>query len=378
MAAAGVANGQPTAVQPAADASKGSEQPYHETGAALLADEPAAPSVSDAAARAVEKAAGANFRDLSSVSPSIILSGRVYRSSQVVSVRELAGLGVSAILDLRQPPVGCKLEQDNLWGALRRGVRRGINWLASWVDGDRYEQWREHGGPLAPPPPCHRCTETTCGAYGIPARVYHVDLLPTGVSLRILWELPRGLQARVLWAAARRKHPEPIVAGAVADPQVMGYLKLYILLLERASRRLADAVRLAADPDNLPLLVHCIHGKDRTGLVAMLLLLLCGVERGAVVRDYALSEALLREGREKRQLLGLPEHLTTDQIIASAAAVMDSTINHLEGRYGSARNYLKAIGLTDAELTAIVRNLTAADAPLPAAVERAARACGAD
>ena len=184
----------------------------------------------------------------------------------------------------------------------------------------------------------------------------------------------------------------------------------------------------------------------------------------AVVRDYALSEALLREGREKRQLLGLPEHLTTDQagaygwracwpsgheatrcratcggepaptsaagnprrppslacrpahaapagspaaciwaacipptrtmhapsplpacpahvptqIIASAAAVMDSTINHLEGRYGSARNYLKAIGLTDAELTAIVRNLTAADAPLPAAVERAARACGAD
>ena len=33
--------------------------------------------------RAVEKAAGANFRDLSSVSPSIILSGRVYRSSQV-------------------------------------------------------------------------------------------------------------------------------------------------------------------------------------------------------------------------------------------------------------------------------------------------------
>ena len=40
-------------------------------------------------------------------------------AAQVVSVRELAGLGVSAILDLRQPPVGCKLEQDNLWGALR-------------------------------------------------------------------------------------------------------------------------------------------------------------------------------------------------------------------------------------------------------------------
>ena len=28
-------------------------------------------------------------------------------------------------------------------------------------------------------------------------------------------------------SAARRRAPEPIVAGAVADPRVMGYLKLY-------------------------------------------------------------------------------------------------------------------------------------------------------
>lgn len=92
-------------------------------------------------------------------------------------------------------------------------------------------------------------------------------------------------------------------------------------------------------------------GKDRTGLLAMLLLLLCDVERQvggceagaptcvaldealrlahpppssphlllfppshqAVITDYALSEALLRESREKRELLGFQEHLTTDQ-----------------------------------------------------------------
>ncbi len=34
----------------------------------------------------------------------------------------------------------------------------------------------------------------------------------------------------------------------------------------------------------------------------------------AVVVDYALSEVLLRESREKRELLGLQEHLTTDQV----------------------------------------------------------------
>lgn len=31
------------------------------------------------------------------------------------------------------------------------------------------------------------------------------------------------------------------------------------------------------------------------------------------MKDYALSEVLLRESREKRELLGLDEHLTTDQ-----------------------------------------------------------------
>ncbi|KAL4434079.1 hypothetical protein ABPG75_000520 [Micractinium tetrahymenae] len=225
---------------------------------------------------------------------------------------------------------------------------------------------------------CHHIMEVRSSHSSPPPTHPVVDLLPTHVSLRILWELPRGLQARVLWAAARRQHPEPIVAGAVADPEVMGYLKLYVLLLDRAKPRLATALRLCADPGNLPLLVHCIHGKDRTGLVAMLLLLLCGAEREAVVRDYALSEVLLRESREKRQLLGLAEHLTTDQIIAAAAHVMEQTIGHLEGRYGSARNYMKALGLTDKELEAIVRNLTQPGLALPATAAEPAPACAND
>lgn len=29
---------------------------------------------------------------------------------------------------------------------------------------------------------------------------------------------------------------------------------------------------------SLPVMVHCIHGKDRTGLFVMLVALLCGVE----------------------------------------------------------------------------------------------------
>ncbi len=131
------------------------------------------------------------------------------------------------------------------------------------------------------------------------------------------------------------------------------------------------------------------------------------------MRDYALSEVVLRESREKRELLGLQEHLTTDQaswqalappracmlgcvllfsssswqqraaccplvcpacpggvhpvqIIAAAEHVMSSTIRHIDGKYGSARNYMKGLGLTDSELAAIEQNLWEPGLEVPA------------
>jgi hypothetical protein len=53
----------------------------------------------------------------------------------------------------------------------------------------------------------------------------------------------------------------------------------------------------------------------------------------------------------------LPRH-PAPQIIAAAAQVMDSTIGHLDSRYGSAHNYVKQeLGLREAELAAIAANL---------------------
>lgn len=46
--------------------------------------------------------------------------------------------------------------------------------------------------------------------------------------------------------------------------------------------------------------------------------------------------------------------------------VMESTISHLDIKYGSATNYLLMIGLTPAELHSITENLTQPRLPLPA------------
>ena len=46
----------------------------------------------------------------------------------------------------------------------------------------------------------------------------------------------------------------------------------YTEMLDEAGPRYADALRLLAAPDALPAVFHCAAGKDRTGLLAMLVL----------------------------------------------------------------------------------------------------------
>lgn len=45
----------------------------------------------------------------------------------------------------------------------------------------------------------------------------------------------------------------------------------------QSKRGIAKAIRVLRDSRNFPVLVHCIHGKDRTGLLVMLILLLCDI-----------------------------------------------------------------------------------------------------
>ena len=46
----------------------------------------------------------------------------------------------------------------------------------------------------------------------------------------------------------------------------------------QGKKEVAKALRVFVDHTNYPVLVHCIHGKDRTGLIVMLIMLLCSVE----------------------------------------------------------------------------------------------------
>lgn len=50
-----------------------------------------------------------------------------------------------------------------------------------------------------------------------------------------------------------------------------------------------SALKLLCDKENLPALLNCAHGKDRTGIVSALVLACIGKSHDYIAQEYALS-----------------------------------------------------------------------------------------
>ena len=76
---------------------------------------------------------------------------------------------------------------------------------------------------------------------------------------------------------------------------------LYLLMLDRFAERFVEVVRLIAQEEAQPLVFHCAAGKDRTGLVAMLVLGILGVDPDVISVDYGLTNERMPVLLERHQ-----------------------------------------------------------------------------
>lgn len=150
-------------------------------------------------------------------------------------------------------------------------------------------------------------------------------------------------------------HRVPLVLGSVASffERDISLLEMYRDLLENSATRIVEVVRGIGGTQ--PVLVHCTAGKDRTGLTVALTLAAVGVEHGAVVADYALSEAMLPAERNRRIVSWLrsshPEAVHAEELaVRSPARVMTAILQEVERSHGSAAGYLTSAGLGEDEL----------------------------
>jgi protein tyrosine/serine phosphatase len=141
-------------------------------------------------------------------------------------------------------------------------------------------------------------------------------------------------------------HPEDVVHERwLADR--------YLNFAEDGRAALGTALSIIADPAAAPVVVHCMAGKDRTGVTCALALALVGVSDEDIAADYALTTtsmaslvAFLRE--KDPAIVDGQEHM-----FDSPAEAMMMFLADLRALHGSVENYVREIGLKDEQVAAM-------------------------
>jgi len=128
-------------------------------------------------------------------------------------------------------------------------------------------------------------------------------------------------------------------------------------MLEIGSSRFADAMHVLAQTDSLPAVFHCAAGKDRTGVLAALLLSSLGVEDAHICADYGLTQDAMRRSIawSKVHRPELAERYATipKAYLAADPRAMKIILTELAQQHGSVRNYVREIGVADTTVEAL-------------------------
>lgn len=187
-----------------------------------------------------------------------------------------------------------------------------------------------------------------------------------------------------------RHWPDPYAPGRRGARQNVEYIHIPMLdqlnssgLRGQVPRRMSDVYLQLLDNDAESFrlvmealdgpgcaLFHCRAGKDRTGVIAMLLLGIAGVDDAQIVADYAATgEYMSFSMHAQRVFVAVVLRRRVPRSLFVAQPVeMERTLSHLHERYGTARAYLQDYaGCEPALLDRLVARLRGSDEALAAA-----------
>lgn len=132
----------------------------------------------------------------------------------------------------------------------------------------------------------------------------------------------------------------------------------YVLMLDKRHAAVGAIFNGIAASDGA-VLFHCFAGKDRTGLVAALMLSLAGVESEAIGADYAETDIQLAARYEEWLATATPDRLQSmrDELRCPPEWIL-STLEHVEQRWGGVEAYLEAAGVSPAAITRLQSKLS--------------------
>lgn len=134
--------------------------------------------------------------------------------------------------------------------------------------------------------------------------------------------------------------------------------ELYIGLLDNSKDLIKEILGSMVEHKDECVLFNCTAGKDRTGVIAMLLLNLAEVSDEVIIEDYRVTEgnmkSVFHKQKEEMKALGfeVPEFL-----LKSEKEYMEETLEYFKEKYGSSKRYMSEIGLSHEEIEILENKL---------------------
>jgi len=164
------------------------------------------------------------------------------------------------------------------------------------------------------------------------------DRLPEGVDLVRLPMSSDGVRSRTIM--------ERVVAGELKEFGPTEMSNGYLVMLDEFTGHVATVLEAVAAGETV--MVHCTAGKDRTGIMAMLLLSVCGVADADILDDYELSNSY-GPVQAAHVATALEEFgLDPDAFAALWSAprsVMRTVLEGMRERWGGIDDYLEHAGV---------------------------------
>ncbi len=177
--------------------------------------------------------------------------------------------------------------------------------------------------------------------------------ITTHIDLRTAEEVERRPSAVANLEGFHYHHIDLCACMQMMPESEPGVAVSYLEMTEQAEP-MARIFRTIAHTEG-GLLFHCAAGKDRTGVVAAILLMLAGAEKPDLLADYILTAAYMREPIRKflAEDPDIPAYIVTPKV-----DFIEAFLDRFHAAHGGAESYLRSIGISSEETKSITQRLT--------------------
>ena len=138
-------------------------------------------------------------------------------------------------------------------------------------------------------------------------------------------------------------------------------LHFYLEAIHGQGNAIKEVLRRISTIQDGAVLFNCTAGKDRTGIIAALLLGLVGVSEEEIVNDYALTASLIPGLVDKLLAESKARGANTERhsrMLESPSEVMQALLSEIESKFGSTEDYLKENGMEQEEIQRLKKLLS--------------------